>query len=138
MTITFRMVTLTNVGWIFDLSNIIIIVLLSDALTVHRSLFEMLDIFMHPRHGDGEQETTLMDYHKWTWDFHRYPSEPKKVGFYVPQSDEVVEHISQWFKKGIERYTTVVVNVLHFYIKCVVQIPDKDVSIGFEYLFILL
>lgn len=101
-------------------------VLLSDALTVHRSLFEILDIFMHPRHGD--QETTTMDYHKWTWDFHRYPSEPKKVGFHVPQSDEVVEHISQWFKKGIERYSTVIVNVLHFYIKCVVLIPDKDVS----------
>lgn len=82
---------------------------------------------MHLRHGD--QETTIMDYHKWTWDFHRYPPEPKKVGFHVPQSNEVVEHISHWFIKGIEKYSTVIVNALHFYIKCVVLLSDKDVSI---------
>ncbi|KAL5279783.1 NCAPD3 family protein [Megaselia abdita] len=94
------------------------------ALTVHRSLFALLDIFMNPRHGD--QETTAKDFVKWTWDFHRYPPEPKKVGFHIPHSDEVVEHISHWFKKSITKYTNVMVNVLHFYIKCVVEIPDKD------------
>lgn len=74
-----------------------------------------------------------MDLLKWTLDFHRYPLEPKKVGFHVPQNHGVVEHISQWFIKGIDKYSTVIVEVLHDYIKFVVQIPDKDVSIFFEF-----
>lgn len=86
---------------------------------------------MHTRHG--EQSATAMDILKWTWDFHRYPLEPKKVGFHVPQSSEVVEHISQWFKKSIEEYSTVIVKTLHNYITYVVEIPDKNVSIFFEF-----
>uniref|UniRef100_T1H507 Uncharacterized protein n=1 Tax=Megaselia scalaris TaxID=36166 RepID=T1H507_MEGSC len=94
------------------------------SLIVQRKLFHVLEIFLNVRHGP--LNATAMDIIKWTWDFHRYPLHPKRIGFSVPQSKDDMEHISQWFCRGIENHGTIIVDGLHFYIKCVVECPDKD------------